>query len=268
MSGIGVDLAAIGQAHKAAGHPSPRDFQQVRSACAELAHRAAEAPPPEGAAMLSRVQLHAMVAKLSTDAIGTRNRALLLLGFGSALQQSDLVALDVEHVDERPEGLAVRVASTDEESVVAFGKEPGTCLVHAVRAWRELSGLTTGPLFVGFNRWGALTGERLVGGDFARIVKRVGGAAGLDTKQLSARSLAGKPKLVQPRAAVAKVEPVAPPSTADRLYTFLTDSGYPHFRVKRAIKALGARVETASLDELKREAIVLLAAQPVPGAGS
>ena len=48
---------------------------------------------------------------------GLRDRALLLLGFAGAFRRSELVALDTEHLRERPEGLEVLIASskTDQE---------------------------------------------------------------------------------------------------------------------------------------------------------
>jgi site-specific recombinase XerD len=48
---------------------------------------------------------------------GMRDRALLLLGFAGAFRRSELVALDVEHLTARDQGLDVLIADseTDQE---------------------------------------------------------------------------------------------------------------------------------------------------------
>ena len=40
---------------------------------------------------------------------GLRNRAVLLLGFAGAFRRSELVALNVEDLEETPEGLLVTI---------------------------------------------------------------------------------------------------------------------------------------------------------------
>src|SRR5690606_9100323 len=58
-----------------------------------------------------------MVAMLGDGLIGTRDRALLLIGFAGAFRRSELVALDVEDVEETADGLVIflRRSKTDQE---------------------------------------------------------------------------------------------------------------------------------------------------------
>lgn len=62
-----------------------------------------------------------------------------------------------------------------------------------------------------------------------------------------------------------EIEPEA--DTVDLLYEVLTEQGFPHLRVRRAIKFLGASVKTLPLEELTKAAIDLLMKprrRPVP----
>ena len=58
-----------------------------------------------------------IAAVLSAGLAGTRDRALLLLGFAGALRRSELVGLNVEDLDFREEGLVITVrrSKTDQE---------------------------------------------------------------------------------------------------------------------------------------------------------
>src|SRR5690349_8427490 len=82
---------------------------------------------------------------------GLRDRALLVLGFAGALRRSELVALDVEDLEETAEGLHVRIrrSKTDQEGAGDFVSIPhGSRLrpVAGVRAWLEAAGITEGPI--------------------------------------------------------------------------------------------------------------------------
>lgn len=193
-NGIELVLVAISQAHRAAGHPSPREHAAVRAVRAGI--RRTHGTAVREAAPLSVEQLRAVVASLPSSLVGIRDRALLLVGYAACLRRSELVALQVHDVTARPEGLAVRLAQskTDQEGAgevlgVPFGRSPATCPVRAWRAWLEASGVTEGSLFPGLTRWGALTGHPLAGRDVARIVKRAAAAAGIDPEALSGHSL-------------------------------------------------------------------------------
>jgi len=65
---------------------------------------------------------------------GQRDRALLLLGFAGGFRRSELVALDVEDLEQTDNGLRVliRQTKTDQESEgrevrIPFGQHPETC---------------------------------------------------------------------------------------------------------------------------------------------
>jgi integrase len=193
-AGIEVALAAIVQAHRLAGHGSPREHVAVREVRAGIRRTLGVAP--KQAAPLVAADLCLAVAALPATLLGVRDRALLLLGWAGGLRRSELVALDADDVRETADGIEVhlRRSKTDQEGEgrrvgVPWGSSPASCPVRAVRAWREAAEVDAGPLFVGLTRHGKLTGNRLDGREVARIVQRSAAAAGLDAAELSGHSL-------------------------------------------------------------------------------
>jgi integrase len=169
---IDLALAAISAAHEIAGLASPRSAPEVRLVRKGL--RRDRGTAQRQAAELTPAQLRAIVA-----ACDTRDRALLLLGFASALRRSELVALDVGDVRFVDGGLDVhlRRSKTDQEGRgrsidVHPGAHLETCPVRALRAW--LGDRTSGPLFT------SAAGVRLADRDVARILKRAAKRAGVE----------------------------------------------------------------------------------------
>jgi integrase len=134
----------------------------------------------------------------ATDAgmIGTRDRALVLLGFAGAFRRSELVGLDVEDCVFGKDGLTVtlRRSKTDQDGAgrkigIPYGSNPETCPVRTIQAWMELAGISSGPLLRSINRHGKLGPGHLSGIDVARVVKRLAERAGLDAVKFAGHSL-------------------------------------------------------------------------------
>jgi integrase len=130
-----------------------------------------------------------MVETLSpTSLIGVRDRALLLVGFAGAFRRSELVSLDVADIAFNADGLVVQVrrSKTDQEGEgrkvgLPFGSNPLTCPVRSLRAWLDMAGIVSGPIFRPVDRHGNLGTQRLtdqVGGAGGETV-REGGWVGL-----------------------------------------------------------------------------------------
>lgn len=141
-----------------------------------------------------REDILAMVRGLSGHK-GTRDRALLLLGFASALRRSELVGLNCADVEFVERGLIVhlRRSKTDQEGAgrkIAVPFARGTaCPVKALREWLSTSAITEGPIFRPINRHGTIASSRLSGHAVAQIVKARAAAAGLDPERYSGHSL-------------------------------------------------------------------------------
>ena len=187
-------MASIGQAHRLAGHDSPTADAKVRVVLRGIRRRVGTAP--RRAAPLSLVDLRAAVARVPAGLRGLRDRAMLLLGFAGAFRRSELVALDVDDIEQVDEGIVVTVrrSKTDQESEgrrvgIPLGAHAETCPVAALAAWLEAAGIESGPVFLELTRGGALTDRRASDRAVDRLVKRAAKAAGLDPTSYSAHSL-------------------------------------------------------------------------------
>jgi site-specific recombinase XerD len=83
---------------------------------------------------------------------GLRDRALLLLGFAAALRRSELVALNVDDLEEAEGGLCIRIvrSKTDQEgkgTVIAIVPGSVACPIKSLKAWLAATSITDGPLF-------------------------------------------------------------------------------------------------------------------------
>jgi integrase len=142
---------------------------------------------------LSVEQLRAISRELakSKRLTAARDRALLVLGFASALRRSSLAALRVEDVEFRKEGLAIRVTSEKQDRTgqgrtvgVMRGKHAATCPVRTLTAWLKRRGNEPGPLFPRQGRGGG----PLDGDSITRIVKSCVRLIGLDPTDWGAHS--------------------------------------------------------------------------------
>ncbi len=114
-STFGRRLAALKHAHKTAGEDSPTDDERVK-AVLNGARRTLGVAPRKLAAATSEKTI-GMATLVRPGLAGLRERAILLLAFSLAARRSELVALDVEAIEECPEGLRVRIrrSKTDQE---------------------------------------------------------------------------------------------------------------------------------------------------------
>ena len=137
---------------------------------------------------------------LALDAIddgakGTRDRALLLIGFAGALRRSELVALDVADIEHVRRGIVLylRHSKTDQDGegqkiAIPFGRTRW-CPVAALDAWLEASGISEGAIFRPVDRHGRVRNARLSGEAVSLVVRERAAAAGLDQTGYSGHSL-------------------------------------------------------------------------------
>lgn len=187
-------LNAIAEAHKAVGVESPTSSGMVRNVLKGIRRTMGTAVVQKTAALTDDIR--AMVAVTDSGLIGTRDRAMILLGFAGAFRRSELVGLDVEDCMFGKDGLtvALRRSKTDQDGVgrkigIPYGSNPETCPVRTVQTWIEQTGIVTGPLFRSITRHGRLRQGRLSGIDVARVVKKLAMRAGLDEAKYAGHSL-------------------------------------------------------------------------------
>jgi site-specific recombinase XerD len=178
-------LASISVSHQLAGLETPTADAAVKSVWAGIRRRNGVAPRKVRAARTKIITT--LVEPFGNKLIDVRDRALILIGFAGALRRSELVALDINDVDEDADGLVLRIrrSKTDQEAVgetkgLPYGSHPATCPVRAWRAWIDASGIDAGPAFRAVDRHGRMRSTPLSDRAVANMIKRRATAAGLD----------------------------------------------------------------------------------------
>lgn len=147
-------LSALNWGHELHGVPPPVG-KRVRQVARALALRVC--PPGRGEkAGLLLGELRLVCEALPDDPRGTRDRALLTLGWAKALRRSELAALTMADIDipepERGFIVTIRRSKTDQEArgwvkSVHHGQHAETCPVCALVAWLVVRGQGQGSLF-------------------------------------------------------------------------------------------------------------------------
>lgn len=193
VSTLSLALSAISQAHKIAGHDSPRKSGAVHNTWKGIRR---ELGTTQRRVVPVEVDLLRKMAKAQPKSLrGLRDRALLCLGLAGAFRRSETVALEVADLSFTDDGLVVTVrqSKTDQESEgaqvgIPYGSNRSTCPVRSTQAWLEAAGITEGPVFRSVNRHGKV-GGRLSGADIARAIKRAAESVGIDPAEYSGHSL-------------------------------------------------------------------------------
>lgn len=189
-------LTAINKVHRAAGHPAPALMEHLSVGETLKGIRHARGTEQTGKSPLLTDDLRAIVDAVPLGLIGTRDRALLLIGFAGAFRRSELAALRLENVRETKEGLVIRIvrSKTDLEGqgrdvAIPYGSTPETCPVRAWRDWIAAARLTGGALFRRIDRHGHVNERALHKDSIGGIVKRAVVKAGLKPDAFAGHSL-------------------------------------------------------------------------------
>ena len=124
-----------------------------------------------------------------------RDRALLLIGFSGAFRRSELVAIDLQHISWRPDGLIIAIPKSKTDQLgagrsIAIPYATGDlCPVTALQCWLEISKITSGKLFRAITRSGRVLDRGITTQSVALIVKTYARQSGLDARLYSAHSL-------------------------------------------------------------------------------
>jgi integrase len=187
-------LASINAAHRLAGETSPTSTEEVRLVLQGIRRLSGVVQDQVRAVTLD--ELRRMVVALPDDLAGSRDRALLLVGFAGAFRRSELVALDVDDLGTTEDGVIVNIRRSKTDQVAAgrqvglpYGSSPKVCPVSFLRHWLEMTLITSGPVFRKVDRHGHLGTEQLSPSTVAQVVKRAAALAGLDATVFSGHSL-------------------------------------------------------------------------------
>ncbi|MYB20359.1 MAG: site-specific integrase [Holophagales bacterium] len=201
---IRVLIAAINRRYREANRNSPAGDNRVRSVLRGLGRLEARRPRRVKALRVQEIaRILARCDELAADmrqrVIAARDAAVIALGFAAALRRAEICALEVADIEFLRRGeevpgafVHVRRSKTDqlgrgERVAVPEGKRVRT--VSRLRAWLQLSGVASGPLFRTMRRGGHVQERPLHPTDIARMVKRWARAIGLDPADYSGHSL-------------------------------------------------------------------------------
>jgi site-specific recombinase XerD len=148
-STLGRRLAAVRYFHRAAGYETPTSDEKVKAVLSGIRRTIGAAPVRKRAATADIV---IAMSPTATSLRALRNRAIILLGFAGAFRRSELVALNVDDLEETAEGMLVTLhrSKTDQEGLgrrVAIPRGEIACPVAALRAWLDAAGITEGAIF-------------------------------------------------------------------------------------------------------------------------
>lgn len=191
-SSIGRRLASIRYAHKLAGHDLPTNAETVKAVHRGIRRRLGTKANQKAPATAKAIA--AMLKKTPDTLTGSRDRALLLIGFAGALRRSELVGLDYEDISSTADGIFLRIgkSKTDQEGRGHSVPIPnGSRLrpVDALTEWLASTKIVGGPIFRRIRRGERLTTERLTDQSVALIVKKYARAARLDPATFAGHSL-------------------------------------------------------------------------------
>ncbi len=185
-------VVGIGRAHSSQGFVDPTKSDLVRTVLRGV--RRVKGLAQRQVSPLLKADVLAMMAHIQGTK-GTRDRALILLGFAAALRRSELAALAITDIEFVREGLVIhlRRSKTDQSGEgrkigVPWGRT-SACPVKAVEKWLEVGKITSGPVFRSINRGGAVGQTQLSAQSVALILKDYAKVIGLNPHNISGHSL-------------------------------------------------------------------------------
>lgn len=173
-------LAAIRLMHLGQGLPSPHNTLAVMEVMRGIRRqRAKDGQVHEKKAPAVDEIIKRMVDQLDTKTLrGQRDKALLLYGYAGALRRSELVSIDVHHIEAHERGhlLTIPISKGDQEArgqTIGILAQPDSpyCPVAALQAWLTAGRITSGAVFLRFYRSDKLSNKRLGDRSVADLIK-------------------------------------------------------------------------------------------------
>lgn len=186
-------LASLSKAHRSQSISDPTKSELVKSVLRGI--RRQFSAPPRQALPLTRELLFEVLDAIPEDLRGTRDRALLLIGFAGGFRRSELVGLKFNDVASHERGavLMLRRSKTDQ---MGKGRAVGVpfargrfCPVKALRNWAEEARIDNGPIFRSINQHRKVSERALSGHAVSLLIKSRLAKAGFDHTGFSGHSL-------------------------------------------------------------------------------
>ena len=188
--------SGIAHRHHQEGLPDPTASVVVRRVRRGL-RRIMGVAPRHQAHPLTAAELGGIVSSIDCDtAIGIRDRAILLVGYASAMRPGEVSALNVEDILRKPTGILINIrrSKTDRDARgqlvgVARGEKRLTDPIWALDEWLRIRPSGPGPLFTRVYWRNHPTAERIGPRAISRTVQERASSAGFDGIPVSGHSL-------------------------------------------------------------------------------
>jgi integrase len=151
-------VAAIGYHHRRRGVAFLSTHPVIRETLSGIGR--AHGKPVRPAAALTSVEVKRLIATCAEDLRGTRDRALLLVGFAGAFRRSELVGIDFHHLRFEQGGVVIHLprSKADQEAKgvdvtlprmrdAVTGAPSETCPVRALETWLRKAKIRRGAVF-------------------------------------------------------------------------------------------------------------------------
>lgn len=153
---------------------------------AEAYARAVDLPRPRGTRgsphrEVSNDDVAKLFAACASDALGTRDRAMLVLLFAGGLRRAEAAALTWQDYDARTRTLSLR-GKGDKARTVPLGRS-----ADALASWIALRGTDSGPFLLAFTGQRALTRNRLSANGLYHALRELASRAGVAVHPHDAR---------------------------------------------------------------------------------
>jgi integrase len=195
---IQLRAAAIHYGHTQKGVDSPARSEQVKNVLKGIRRSIGSAQRRVKALMKDDLVAALTLAKQQQPRKAARDIALLLIAWCGAFRRSELVAIEVQHINWCSDGLEILLprSKTDqagEGRTVFIPKAHGAlCPCKALKEWLDLAGVSTGAVFRGLTRYDSVKSKAICTHTVALLVKecvwRVKGADCVNYSGHSARA--------------------------------------------------------------------------------
>jgi len=175
FSTIGSVIAAIEMAHEKDGKSISGDKELYRRVKKGIRRTHKENQTLKQAPAMTVLDLKGVCCKLGDSLKDCRDKALVTLAFFGAFRRSEVVSLDVEHLEFNGNGVAIsllqsKTSDTKQIIYVATAKDKDICPVKALKGWLAKGKIKAGPIFLSLMKGDKLSG-RLSGHSVNAIIK-------------------------------------------------------------------------------------------------
>jgi site-specific recombinase XerD len=166
-------LWGIKHKHKECGYQFDIGCKEIENIVSSLRRQNTAKEDRKDPLLLSDIR--GMIEILPNTLTGIRDKALLLVGFVSAMRRSEIADLKMKNLKFVEEGIELHLnwSKTGERNIpIPYGSNPLTCPVRALKVWLKEANITEGPIFRSINKHGQISDNPLTGASIAFIVKR------------------------------------------------------------------------------------------------